>query len=561
MKRIVSLLLAVLLVAGIFTACGKKEENYYNPDFVPTEGVPNLNGKVITIMTTNTWVSGLDLSQILPRFKQVEERTGCKIIWETAPNGDYDTVVQTRLTGDFDDCPDIIMISSSTALMTKYIVEGLLYDITEAYDVCPNIKAFYEEYRTDLKGSFTYHDGGIYNVVANVWRNADEQIQWVGYDGDNALWYRADIAKELGWDSYPTTIDELYQLLSAVKEKYPDMVPMHMWNWQGWESARIFNSAYGLHYNNEQSGGYFYPDANGKIQFEPTLAATKEWLTEMNKWYKEGLIVVGASEEAKIGSAAQGKTFMGFYSDVTALCEGSLKQVKPDAYFMYMPFPSKDGYETTVMPRNAFSRSFITINNGDEEQCRAALQFLDYAFFSDYGICCEQAGVEGEGWSFDENGKFVPNESYIAAIEKNEVVVQQSGANIHYNGPSVYDLEVRKTWAETVKKVRNDLGLGDIMTPEQLENWKTINSINSSHYCAAFPVVYFTEDDLATYNAITNDLNTFVNEMLEKYILGTADLSKFQIQFVNVLYNDMNLQQAVDMQQKYYDLWTSKSAN
>ena len=228
---------------------------------------------------------------------------------------------------------------------------------------------------------------------------------------------------------------------------------------------------------------------------------------------------------------------------------------------MYMPFPSKDGYETTVMPRNAFSRSFITINNGDDEQCRAALQFLDYAFFSDYGICSEQAGAEGEGWSFDENGNFVPNESYIAAIEKNEVVIQASGANIHYNGPSIYDLEIRNTWAETVKKVRKDLGLGDIMTPEQQENWKTINSINSSHYCEAFPVLYFTEDDLATYNAITTDLNTFVDEMLEKYILGTADLSKFQSQFVDVLYNNMNLQQAIDMQQKYYDIWASNSAN
>lgn len=559
MKRLLTLLITIMMLLSMFTACdgggSGVSSNSGGVKPVGEDGIPDLTGKTITILTQDTWVSGLSLSSILPRFKQIEERTGCKIVWNTASGTDFNTVLQTQLTGNFDECPDIIMLSTSNSAMAKYIDGGLLYDVTKAYDYCPNIKKFYEEYRTDLKTAFTYHDGGIYNLVANVWRDPNAQTQWVSEYGDNALFYRADIAEELGYDSYPTTMDELHQLLLDVKAAYPDMVPMHMWSWGSWQSPTIFNSAYGLHFNNEQSSNYFYPDENGKIVFEPALDATKEWLKEMNQWYKEGLIVIGASEEAKIGSVAQGKTFSGFYSDVVIMCQGQLNTIDPNAYFMYMPFPSKEGYETTVMPRNEYSYYFAVVDNGDEERCISALQFLDYAYLSDYGVYSEQGGVEGEGWSFAEDGSFVPNMDYIKMLQTTDTVLQESGANIHYNGPSTYELEVRQAWAAAEKQAREELGLEQVLSQKQEENWKAINAINVSNYCAAVPSVYYSEEDLEEYNVLAADLGTFVSEKLSQYMLGTADLNNFQTEFVDYLYNKMNLQKVIDIKQKYYDSW------
>ena len=233
MKKSLCFMLAAILVLGLFAGCNKTNTpgGTVNPDFEVYEGAPDLRGKTITILSENTWVSGIDFSDILPRFKQIEERTGCTIVWQTIPGGtDYSTVVQTRLA-DPDNCPDIIMMSTDMPALTKYIEDDLLYDITKSYDTCPNIKAFYEEYRTDLKSTFTYLDGGIYNLVGDTWRNDAEQTQYYAEEGDNAIWYRADIAKELGFETYPTTIEELYQLLKAVKAAYPNMIPMHMWNW------------------------------------------------------------------------------------------------------------------------------------------------------------------------------------------------------------------------------------------------------------------------------------------------------------------------------------------
>lgn len=562
MKRIVSLLLVLIMVACVFAGCNPTTTDPGSAGSLKAttdkNAIPDLTGRTITILTTDTWMSGMTISEVLPRFKQIEERTGCTIVWETAPGGgDFDTVLQTRLTGDPSECPDIILLPTSTPVLAKYIDQDLLFDYTRAYDYCPNIKAFYEEYRTDLKASFTYHDGGIYNLLSNVYVSSEDQAKNTAETGDNAIWYRADIAEELGWTTYPKTINELYQLLTQVHQAYPTMVPLHMYDWSGWESVRILNSAYGLHYNYEESGSFFYPDANGKVQFEPALDATKAWLKEMNKWYKEGLIVIGNSEEQKIGAVAKGTTFAGFYSDVTMLCEPLLKESNPDAYFLYMPFPKNGSADPTVIPRGQFFNSFAVVDNGDEDQCIAAAQFLDYAFMSYYGMCSEALGVEGEGWSLDENGKFVPNKDYLEQVITGEKLREASGANIHFNGPSLYSYEIQSAWRNAQKQVRAERGYAEPMNEKQQANWEEISGINISYYEPAYPLFYMEEDDLEQYNRLYGDIQTYTQEMLERYILGTADLNKFESEFVATLYNRLQLQKVLDIQQKYYDNYVS----
>lgn len=552
MKKTLSLLLVLSLLLGLMgSALATTPANSEAPD---------LRGRTIKIMTSDTWVAGLSISDILPRFRQIEERTGCTIEWETVV-ADYSTVLSTRLTGDPAECPDIVALSFDTNLyyIASLVEEGILYDITQAFDVCPNIEAFWNDLRPDLRGTFTYFDGGIYNLMANVYDTPDGQAKWTAVDGDNALWYRGDIAKALGFDTYPTTMDEWHELLLAVKENYPNMAPMHMWDWSCWESVRIFNSGYGLHFNNEQSGQFFYADENGIVQFEPALDATKEWLTEMHEWYEDGLVIVGSSEEQKIGAAANGTTFSGFYAGVVGQCETVLKATEPDAYFMYAPFPTAPGYELTVMGRAPYSRSYGIINNGDEDQCRAALQFLDYAFFSDYGIYSEKAGVEGEGWEFGPDGELVLNDDFIASVISGDIVLQATGANIHFNGPTVSTYEVNKAWYDKNKELRAARGFKDPMSEEQMANWKEINAINTAAYCPYFPDFFFTSEDRDILNRLASDLGTYTNEMLSRYILGTANLDNFETEFLGVLYGSLNLQEVLDIYQEYYDNYLANS--
>ena len=159
MKKMLCLLLTVVLVLGMFAGCAnntaepaesKAPANATVSDNPPadnedagneTTDVPDLSGRTITLLTTDTWVSGLSLSDILPKFRQIEERTGCTIVWDTAPGGsDYDTLVQTRLTGDPSECPDIIMIGTNTSTLSKYIEDDLLYNIFDDLMYAPTLQ-------------------------------------------------------------------------------------------------------------------------------------------------------------------------------------------------------------------------------------------------------------------------------------------------------------------------------------------------------------------------------------------------------------------------------------
>lgn len=139
MKRFVSLLLLVIMVVSIFAGCNNLSTDNGQVGALQTttdkNAIPDLTGRTITILTTDTWLAGMTLSDVLPKFKQIEERTGCTIVWETAPGGsDFDTVLQTRLTGDPSESPDIILLPTNTTVLSKYIDQDLLFDITRAYD-------------------------------------------------------------------------------------------------------------------------------------------------------------------------------------------------------------------------------------------------------------------------------------------------------------------------------------------------------------------------------------------------------------------------------------------
>ena len=76
-------------------------------------------------------------------------------------------------------------------------------------------------------------------------------------------------------------------------------------------------------------------------------------------------------------------------------------------------------------------------------------------------------------------------------------------------------------------------------------------------------VVQGLDQDIKIYTLLqensTTTLSTMIDEMLTRYILGTADLDNFQTEFVDVLYNKMNLQQVLDIHQGYYDTYLENS--
>lgn len=580
-KRTICLLLSLVMILGVFAGCaskdisdavdekvqpadsGKREE----PDDAEDNDVaeependvdllapPDLSGRTIRILGVNRGIYGVSYTDILPRWKQVEERTGCKIIWEEIP-GDFDAVTQTRLLGEAEgeDAPDLVFFTNGYGNKEKYYDEGIFYDLNNAFDSCPNMKAFYLEDNKEFGDLVRYSDGGIYALPCVTWDSYEDYQSTPIMACDHALWYREDIAEELGFTEPPKTISDWYEMLTAVHEAYPDMIPFETVGAIGfsWASSECLNSAYGMHQNYESYLNYFYPDENGKIQFDYATDNALAYLTEMRKWYKEGLAYANMSWETMWADIGNGVTFASTVYE--AWDRGPALLENPDARIRYVEQPSCEGYELTYSNRRQYADwPFFIVNNGDEEQCLAVAQFLDYAVFSDYGIACEQAGAQGEGWDFDENGNVVFNEEYIKAVVQDPTVMYATGANAWHVFPSVHSAEITTAYNEAVKKVTADSDLD----PRIIETKKSNEAACLKNLEYSFPmfyVLYLDEDDQEVVDKYIPAITTFLSETITKYLNGDMDLANFQTEFVDVLYDQFHLQELIDIHQAAYD--------
>ena len=68
----------------------------------------------------------------------------------------------------------------------------------------------------------------------------------------------------------------------------------------------------------------------------------------------------------------------------------------------------------------------------------------------------------------------------------------------------------------------------------------------------AVPNIYFDDADLMTVNCITADIDPYVNEMMTKFIIGTADIDAEMGAFRQKL-KDMRADELVEIYQRTYD--------
>jgi putative aldouronate transport system substrate-binding protein len=77
------------------------------------------------------------------------------------------------------------------------------------------------------------------------------------------------------------------------------------------------------------------------------------------------------------------------------------------------------------------------------------------------------------------------------------------------------------------------------------------NELQQPYYKEPFPAIPLTFEEQETFNLYYNDINTYVNEMKAKFILGNESLDKFD-DYVNAL-KKLNIDELIRIQQQRYD--------
>jgi len=559
LKQTICLIIAVVIFATTFAGCGgsketadkkdsastvKQEQSPTNADSGDTPNASGeLRGLVFPFTTTGEtlriatcdYSAGVSISDELPVFKKISEKTGVKIIWEVVDPGNYGTTMQTRLAAGVD-LPDMFKVP--TADPTKLIEDGIIIPIDGLMaQHAPNMKYWFDA-TDDVRRAYTMTDGHIYTIPQQFQTDTAKLACY----NNLVLMLREDWLKDLNLE-VPKTMDEFYNVLKAFKTKDPnknnknDEIPFTCsWSGIGLNLFMPLAWMYGIHPINDG----IYPDSSGKLVCEWQEPRMKEFLIEMNKWFKEGLIdpdFMNLNYEkwaAQINGSIAGSTFWFNMAPYMGINEEVKKSSdNPEAGFIQIPTPSASGYEGIIESLTEPYAEHFAISK-DCKNPELAIKWLDYVVFSEEGVMYHYFGIEGLSFEYVD-GKPVLLDSIKNSPEGEGIAKARIGMDHHGSIPILVTNEaLDASWGALYPqvKLRDQLEAQIKKTPRRLN-------------------VFPTREESERLQAITNDLVTYRNEMLLKFITGEIPISEFD-SYVKKL-SEIGMDEVMAIEQSQFD--------
>lgn len=208
-------------------------------------------------------------------------------------------------------------------------------------------------------------------------------------------------------------------------------------------------------------------------------------------------------------------------TQVTSANEGS------DAYFVVVAPPKgPDGTQMTTSQMQPV-RGYTAIS-ADSPYIKEIVQLFDY-FYSEEGSLLMNFGIEGETYTM-ENG--VP--TYTDIIAKDE-----QGRSIL----SMLNIYGHREWA-----YKQDIGYEDALLDKTYVDYR--NEMEQ-YIRPTIPALSFTEDEREVINSTYTEIQTYKDEMINKFIMGKEPLDNFD-KFVQTL-KDMGIDDVLAVEQAAYD--------
>ena len=403
----------------------------------------------------------------------------------------------------------------------KAIKEGVIIDIASQQNLAPNVFKYLNEHPEIKKLATT---------------DANELFAFPFVRGDESLCFsggtiiRGDWLEELGL-SMPETIDEWENVLTQFKEKKGAQVP--------YSSTSTGNFAYAFNTTTD----YYVED--GKVKHGVLDPGFKDYLVTMNRWYQKGLIdpsfatldqktieanIINGQSGATTGSIGSGigKWMAAAPSDTYSL-EG--------APFLSSEKGQKPKFGTYQLPVTASLTAFDAISTSCKN-VEAAMKFLDYGY-SEEGYMLYNFGIEGESYEMIDGYP-----TYTEIITNNPEGQSMTVALANYTrsyatGPFVQDKRYMEQYAAL---------------PQQKRAWETWSNTDAAAHFP--PHLYMQEDELTEYAQLNSDVDTYLTEMISKFIIGAEPLDNFDTMIQEL--KNRGIERVLEMKQAAYDRYLTK---
>ena len=535
-KKILSMLLATVMVAGSLAGCGSsgdtqststdtstgsKTENTTGTEAASTEAAVEENldyqyGLDTTFHSDDpvtysfffsdaSWYPMVDTWKTEGVFKKIEEVTNVTLDITSIDSGDYNQKVALMINAG-----EAAYIIPKTYDESPYVDGGAIVPISDYTQYMPYFTDFVEKYnmQDDLK-TITKSDGKFYRLPGML----EAPVQ------DYTFMIRKDLFDAAGVDvpaiEKDWTWDDLYDALVKVKEymvsqgmiKESDYVWSDLWcgsevtDGSGGNLLKLMASAYDVQAGWAIGNGMLYDSDKDEWYFGPTSDNFKAYLSEVTKYVQGGILdpeTFTQDNQTACNKFYRGETAIlsvnrSQYTSWLANLDENLGAGNYETYLCLLP----RGEKTNYLPENSRLENGVMISKRaldelGEEGFIKMIRFVDWLFYSHEAYNLTKWGVEGETYQVNADGTKSLMDGYqcgglgIAGDESDIDIRLQwgyAGGNFYYGGtieemtdnfnPDIMDFVNRITEARDVKPLDPSY-VADEEENEQLNLWKTL---------------------------------------------------------------------------------------
>lgn len=555
MVKLLAVMVSSILAFSIFAGCGstQKADETSKPAVSTSQtsqsGPENLTLPIVQSKLSLSCFMAMD-SKIsassktmndMACYKELENKTGIHIDFVHPPIGQENDVLNLMIASN--DLSDMIFWTWLTIPggPAKAIQDGSIIKLNEHIDkYAPNIKKLFSEY-SEVKKQSMLDDGTFYQFP--MVRLRKDKQEWFKVAGPQI---RKDWLDKLGLQP-PKNTDELYNVLKAFQTKdpngngTPDELPFlaskDTGNVPSGNSIKNFSSPWGILID-------FYND-NGKVKFGPIEPGFKQYISTMNKWFKEQLIdpdfavTDGKSFDAKV-TGNRGGFYIGALNGNLTRYLTLMKDKDPKFDLAALPWisgPAGKAY-TSAADYNKLVVGIGKAVSAKNKHIKETVKWMDY-FYSEEGSRIMNFGIEGTSYTM-QNGKPV----FTDKVMKNTTGLSVDQALSQYAMSAANDAFVKDpVYFEQVS----------LLLPQQKASQTAWDPADKS---LLLPPITSTTEESSKLAAIMNEVNTYTNEMVMKFIMGQEPVDNFDKYVKNI--KSMGIDEAIKLQQAALDRYNGR---
>lgn len=542
-KKILSMLLATVMVAGSLAGCGSsgdtqststdtstgsKTESTASTEAASTEAAVEENldyqyGLDTTFHSDDpvtysfffsdaSWYPMVDTWKTEGVFKKIEEATNVTLDITSIDSGDYNQKVSLMINAG-----EAAYIIPKTYDESPYVDGGAIVPISDYTQYMPYFTDFVEKYnmQDDLK-TITKSDGKFYRLPGML----EAPVQ------DYTFMIRKDLFDAAGVDvpaiEKDWTWDDLYDALVKVKAymvsegmiKESDYVWSDLWcgsevtDGSGGNLLKLMAGSYDVQAGWSIGNGMLYDSTKDEWYFGPTSDNFKAYLSEVTKYVQGGILdpeTFTQDNQTACNKFYRGETAIlsvnrSQYTSWLANLDENLGAGNYETYLCLIP----RGEKTNYLPENSRLENGVMISKRaldelGEEGFIKMIRFVDWLFYSHEAYNLTKWGVEGETYQVNADGTKSLLDGYQCgglgiAGDENDIDIRlqwgYAGGNFYYGGtiaemtdnfnPDIMDFVNRITEARDIKPLDPSY-VADEEENEQLNLWKTplIDNVNT----------------------------------------------------------------------------------